>query len=77
MSDLGVVFRRSVAICLTIGGALAAMFSLALLASAVTGSNTPGSVLLVGFGIILLILSLLILVFAIREWTRAKARAGI
>jgi CDP-diglyceride synthetase len=54
---------------------LTTLFSLALLASAVTGSNTPSSVLLVGFGIILLILSVLILCLAIREWMRARFRA--
>jgi hypothetical protein len=75
MSDLRAVFRGSVALCLTIGGALAALFSIALLISAVTRSNTPSSVLLVGFGIILLILSVLILIFAVREWTRLNARA--
>jgi hypothetical protein len=77
MSDFIVVVRRSVAVCLTIAGALAALFSLALLGNAITGSNTPSSVLLVGFGIILLIPSALILVFAVREWTRTKARGRI
>ena len=77
MADFRIAFRRCVASCLTIGGALTGVFSIALLASALTGDNTPSSVLLVGFGIVLLILSALAVAFAVREWTRTKARGGI
>jgi hypothetical protein len=76
MADFRIAFRRGVAACLTIGGALTGVFSIALLATALTGGNTPSSVLLVGLGIILLILSALVLAFAVREWTRTKARGG-
>jgi uncharacterized membrane protein YidH (DUF202 family) len=64
--------RQGLLACLAIGAAIVALFSLALLATAVTGSSTPGSVLLVGFGFILLILSVLVLIFAITRWTRTK-----
>jgi hypothetical protein len=76
MADFRVGFHRGLALFLAIGAAFGAVFSLALLVTAVTGNSTPSSVLLVGLGFILLILSVLGFVFAIRQWTRAKPRAG-
>lgn len=64
--------RRCFAVCLALGGGFGALFSLALLASAVTGSNTPSSVLLVGLGIIILILSALLIISAISLWSSTK-----
>jgi hypothetical protein len=64
--------RRCFAVCLAIGAGFGALFSLALLVSAVNGSNTPSSVLIVGLGIILLIASLSLLIFAIAQWPRPK-----
>jgi len=54
------------------GVAFDALFSLALLVTAVTGSNSPSSVLLVGLRLIFAILSVLFLIFAIGLWTRTK-----
>jgi hypothetical protein len=65
-------FRRGLAVCIAIGAAVGALFGFALLVTAVTGNSTPSSILLGGFGFILLILSVPVLVFAIREWTAAK-----
>jgi hypothetical protein len=48
------------------------VFALALLGTAVTGNRTPSSILLGGFGFILLILSVMVLVFAIRHWKLAN-----
>jgi hypothetical protein len=64
--------RRCFAVCLALGGGFGALFSLALLASAVTGSNTPSSVLLVGLGIIMLVLSALLVISAISLWSPTK-----
>jgi hypothetical protein len=63
---------NGIAVCLAIGVAFDALFSLALSVTAVTGSNSPSSVLLVGFRLIFVILSVLVLIFAIRLWTRTK-----
>jgi hypothetical protein len=65
-------FRRGLAVCLAIGAVFGALFGFALLVTAVTGNTTPSSILLGGFGFILLIVSVPVLVFAIREWTAAK-----
>ena len=51
--------RRGLAICLGIVAALGALYGIALLASADSGSMTPSSILLGGLGFILLVLSLL------------------
>ena len=69
-------FRRGLAVCLAIGGALGALFALALLATAITGKGTPSSILLGGVGFILLVLSVLAVVFAFRQWTPAKPGQG-
>jgi hypothetical protein len=68
--------RRCLAVCLATGAAVGALFGLALLETAVTGSSTPSSILLGGFGFMLLVLSVLVLVFAIRQWTEAKPGDG-
>jgi len=65
-------FRRFLAVCLGIVAALGALYALALLVTAATGSSSPSSILLGGLGFVLLILSLLLLVFAIKQWTPAK-----
>jgi hypothetical protein len=70
MANLRAGFRRGLAVCLTLGAAFGTLFSIALLASAFTGTSTPSNVLLVGFGFILLVLSALVFVLAIRQWTR-------
>jgi hypothetical protein len=54
---------RGVAVGLLIGASLCALYGIALLATAVNGSNTPSSVLLVGFGFGFLIVS--VILFAI------------
>lgn len=64
--------RRGLAVCLGIVAALGVLYGFALLASAVSGTITPSSILLGGLGLILLILSLLLLVFAVRLWTPPK-----
>jgi len=74
MPDFQAIFRRGLTIFLAIGGAFGAIFSLTLLATAIAGSSTPSSVLLVGFGFILLILSVLALSFAIWKLTRIRPR---
>jgi ABC-type transport system involved in multi-copper enzyme maturation permease subunit len=61
-------FRRILAAFLAIGGALGALYSVALMATAVTGNSSPSSILLGGFGFMLLVLSLVVLVFAISRW---------
>jgi hypothetical protein len=61
-------FRRILAAFLAIGGALGALYGVALMATAVTGNSSPSSILLGGFGFMLLVLSLVLLVFAIRQW---------
>jgi hypothetical protein len=60
--------RRILAACLAIAGALGALYGVALMATAVTGVSSPSSILLGGFGFMLLVLSLVLLVFAIRQW---------
>jgi hypothetical protein len=72
MADFRGTSHRAVAVCLGIGGALGALYGFALLASAVSGIITPSSILLGGLGFILLVLSLLLLAFAIRQWTSRK-----
>jgi hypothetical protein len=61
-------FRRILAAFLAIGGALGALYGVALMATAVTGNSSPSSILLGGFGFMLLVLSLVVLVFAISRW---------
>lgn len=61
-------FRRILAAFLAIGGALGALYGVALMATAVTGNSSPSSILLGGFGFMLLVLSLVLLVFAIKQW---------
>jgi len=72
MADFRGSFRRVLAVCLGIVAALGALYGVALLATAVAGNSSPSSTLLGGFGFILLVLSLLLLVFAIRQWTPGK-----
>lgn len=62
--------------CLAIGGALGALYGVALMATAVTGSSSPSSILLAGFGFMLLVLSLALLAFAIRQWKTANSNQG-
>jgi hypothetical protein len=64
--------HRGLAVCLMIFAAFGGVFALALLGTAVTGNRTPSSILLGGFGFILLILSVMVLVFAIRHWKSAN-----
>ena len=64
--------HRGFAVCLAVGAAFGALFGLALLATAVTGNSAPSSILLGGFGFILLALSVLVLVFVIRQRTLTK-----
>jgi predicted membrane metal-binding protein len=64
--------QRALVVCLVIFASFGALFALALLATAVMGNLTPSSILLAGFGFILLALSVLVLVFAIRRWTPPK-----
>jgi hypothetical protein len=64
--------RRSLAVCLAIGAVLGGLFGVALLSNAVTGNGTPSSILLGGFGFIMVVLSVLALVYAIRQWRQAK-----
>ena len=71
MADFRGSFHRIRVTCLAIGGALGALYGLALLATAVTGNNSPSSFLLGGFGFLLLIFSVLLFVFAIRQRTPA------
>jgi hypothetical protein len=73
MANVRVGFRRVLAVFLTIGGALGQVFSIILLVTAISGTNTPSSVLMVGFGFISLVLSVLVFVFALRQWTRTKS----
>lgn len=61
-------FRRILAAFVAIGGALGALYGVALMATAVTGNSSPSSILLGGFGFMLLVLSLVVLVFAIWQW---------
>jgi hypothetical protein len=61
-------FRRILAAFVAIGGALGALYGVALMATAVTGNSSPSSILLGGFGFMLLVLSLVVLVFAISRW---------
>jgi hypothetical protein len=61
-------FRRILAAFVAIGGALGALYGVALMATAVTGNSSPSSILLGGFGFMLLVLSLVLLVFAIKQW---------
>jgi hypothetical protein len=68
MANFRESLRRSLAGCLAIGGALGALYGVALMATAVIGNSTPSSILLGGFGFMLLVLSLVLLVFAIRQW---------
>jgi hypothetical protein len=70
-------FHRGLAVCLLILAAFGGVFALALLATAAAGNSPPSSILLAGFGFILLVFSALVLVFAIRKWTPTKPRRNI
>jgi hypothetical protein len=72
MPDFRDSLHRLVAVCLAIAGALSALYGLALLATALTGNSSPSSILLGGFGFILMILSVPLLIFAIKKWTSTK-----
>jgi hypothetical protein len=48
------------------------LVGLELLATALSGTDTPSSFLLGGFGFVLLVLSVLVLVFAMKQWKSAK-----
>ena len=60
--------RRFLAACLVIVAESGGLFALALLGAALTGKGFIGSVLLLGFGTILLALSVVTLVFGIKYW---------
>jgi hypothetical protein len=60
--------RRILAVCLGITGALGASYGLALLVTAASGSRSPSGILLGGFGFILLVLSLLLIGLAVKQW---------
>jgi hypothetical protein len=76
MADFRASLRRALAVCLAIGAALSGLYSLALLVTALKGTSSPSSILLGGFGFILLILSVALFVFAIRQWTPGKPDQG-
>jgi hypothetical protein len=63
---------RGLAVCLMIIAALGGEFALALLTTALSGNSTPSSILLGGLGFIFLVISVLVLVFALRQWTPTK-----
>jgi hypothetical protein len=69
-------FGRVLAVLLGIVAALGALYGLPLMVTAVTGSRSPGSILLGGLGLVLLVLSLLLLVFAGRQWTSGRPGQG-
>jgi len=72
LADLRSTFQRTLAVCLAIGGILGAFYGLALMATALSGSASASSILLGGFGFILLVLSLLLIGFAVLQWTPQK-----
>lgn len=72
MANLSGSFRRALAIFVAIVAALGGLFGLELLATALSGTDTPSSILLGGFGFVLLVLSVLVFVFAMRQWKSAK-----
>jgi hypothetical protein len=47
------------------------------MATAVTGNSSPSSILLGGFGFMLLVLSLVVLVFAISRWKTGQSGQDI
>ena len=51
--------RRNFMICLAIGAAIAALFGLATIVSAISGKNTASNILIGGAGLIILIVSVL------------------
>jgi hypothetical protein len=72
LTDFRGSLHRVLAVCLAIAGGMGALYGLALLATALTGNSSPSSILLGGFGFILMILSVLLLVFAIEQWKSTK-----
>jgi hypothetical protein len=72
MTRFSAGLRRTLSVFLAIAAVCGALFGLALLASALTGRDTPSSFLLGGFGFVLFISSALVFVYAIRQWTHAK-----
>lgn len=72
MADFRGNLHRVFAVCLAITGALGALYALSLVATAVTGNSSPSGILLGVFGFILLILSVLLLVFAVKEWKSGR-----
>lgn len=62
-------FRRFLAVWLGLVAVLGVLYGIALMVASVTGSSSPGSILLGGLGFILVILSLLLLIFAVKQWT--------
>ena len=69
-------FRRILAAFLAIGGALGALYGVALMATAVTGNSSPSSILLGGFGFMLLVLSLVRSCFRYQAMEDGPARPG-
>lgn len=63
---------RGLAVGVLIGASLCALYGVALIVSAVKGSDTPSNVLLVGFGIALLIFSVILFVIVIMHWMPDK-----
>ena len=69
--------HHGLVVCLLIFAVFGGVFALAMLAAAAAGNSPPSSILLAGFGFILLVFSVLVLVFAIRKWTPTKPRRNI
>jgi hypothetical protein len=76
MTDFRGGLHRVLAVCRAIAGGMGVFYGLALLATALTGNSSPSSILLGGFGFILMILSALLLVFAIKQWKLTKPDQG-
>jgi uncharacterized membrane protein len=65
--------RRVVTIFLIVGAAIFGLYGVALLAAALRGSSTPSSVLFVGFGFTLLVVSVILLAFVLLNWMEEKS----
>jgi hypothetical protein len=57
--------HQGLVVCLLIGAALGGLFALAVLVAAVSGKGFASSILLGGFGLLLLLLSVLVFLFVI------------
>ena len=73
MSLFRVNMRRVIGIFVFAGAAICGLYGIALLAAAIRGSSTPGSVLFVGFGFALLVVAVIVLAFMILSWIEEKS----